>query len=340
MSSISLADVLDPSSTLGQHVFSGLAEVEEFLDDSSFFPDESVTQVAQHLLNAGGKRIRPLLTIVCAHLGSGELSESQAKQVVRAGAVVELTHLATLYHDDVMDSAPTRRGAPSAHQVWGNTVAILTGDMLFARASKIVAELGPDAVTLQAETFERLCIGQLKETVGPQDSQDPIAFHLDVLAGKTGSLIATSARFGAIFGGCSPEVVAAVTNFGELIGVAFQVADDVLDLTSDSAVSGKTPGTDLREGVPTLPVLFAKQAAAQGDQAAQKTVELLEQDLSSDEALHNAVVALTSLPAVAKAQQAATQMAKDALAELEILPAGEAKELLVALAISLAHRDS
>src|SRR5690625_7430616 len=147
--------------------------------------------------------------------------------------VVELTHLATLYHDDVMDSRPIRLGAPSAHEVWGNSVAIVTGDLLFARASRIVAGLGPEAVILQAETFERLCLGQLRESVGPSGDEDPIEHYLEVLADKTGSLIATSARFGALFAGAEAEHINALIQFGEKIGVAFQLADDVIDLASD-----------------------------------------------------------------------------------------------------------
>src|SRR6478672_6100802 len=152
-----------------------------------------VDDASRHLVNAGGKRLRPLLTLLAAELGDGS-----RREVIDAAVVVELTHLATLYHDDVMDSAPLRRGAPAAHEVWGNSVAILTGDLLFARASATVAGLGPDAVRIQAATFERLCLGQLHETVGPRPDEDHVAHYLQVLADKTASLIATSARFGAM----------------------------------------------------------------------------------------------------------------------------------------------
>ncbi len=207
-----------------------------------------------------------------------------------AAVVVELTHLATLYHDDVMDSAPTRRGAPAAHEVWGNSVAILTGDLLFARASAVVAGLGPQAVRIQAETFERLCLGQLHETVGPGEDDDAIEFYLQVLADKTGSLIATSARFGAMFAGCEPTVVQQVTRYGELAGVAFQLADDVIDLRSDAATTGKTPGTDLREGVATMPVLLLRRrVAAGGSEADVSLLEAIDSDLSDDAALADVV---------------------------------------------------
>ena len=219
--------------------------------------DPLADDASRHLVNAGGKRLRPLLTLLAAELGDGSRLE-----VIDAAVVVELTHLATLYHDDVMDSAPLRRGAPAAHEVWGNSVAILTGDLLFARASATVAGLGPEAVRIQAATFERLCLGQLHETVGPRPDDDHVAHYLQVLADKTASLIATSARFGAMFSGCRPDVVSIVSAFGEKIGVAFQLADDVIDLTSDGETTGKTPGTDLRERVPTMPALLLRARAA------------------------------------------------------------------------------
>jgi heptaprenyl diphosphate synthase len=170
--------------------------------------------------------------------------------------VVELTHLATLYHDDVMDEAPVRRGAPSVNARWDNSIAILAGDFLFARAADLAADLGPEAVRVQARTFSRLVHGQIAETVGPRDS-DPIEHYLRVITDKTGSLIGTSARFGAMFSGAPQPVVDALAQYADTIGVAFQLSDDLLDIASESAESGKTPGTDLREGVPTLPVLYA-----------------------------------------------------------------------------------
>ncbi|MDR0595027.1 MAG: polyprenyl synthetase family protein, partial [Bifidobacteriaceae bacterium] len=240
--------------SLAADVEAGLAAVEAKLAAAVSSPDQLVADASAHLLRSGGKRLRPLLVLLAAQLGRGVND-----QVVDAAVVVELTHLASLYHDDVMDDAPLRRGAPSAHQVYGPSLAILTGDLLFAKASQIVAGLGPEMVRLQAETFERLCLGQIHETAGPGASDDPIAFHLQVLADKTGALIAASAHFGALLGGAAPAAAAAVVAYGEAAGVAFQLADDLLDLTAPSAVSGKTPGTDLREGVPTMPVLLVQQ---------------------------------------------------------------------------------
>src|SRR5689334_18395407 len=208
-----------------------------------------------HLIDAGGKRFRPLFALLCAHVGP----RPEADEVVTAAAVVELIHLATLYHDDVMDSATMRRGAQSANSRWDNTVAILTGDFLFAHASRLVADLGPEAVRIIAETFAELVTGQMRETRGPLPDDDPVEHYLTVIAEKTGSLIATSGRYGGMFSGCTPEQVDSLRRFGAAIGTAFQISDDIIDITSPSTDSGKTPGTDLREGVLTLPMLYALQ---------------------------------------------------------------------------------
>jgi heptaprenyl diphosphate synthase len=261
--------------------------------------------------------------------------------VVDAAVVVELTHLATLYHDDVMDSAPLRRGAPSAHAVWGNTVAILTGDLLFARASTIVADLGVEAVRIQAQTFERLCLGQLHETIGPRAGEDAVEHYLQVLSDKTGSLIATSARFGAMFAGCAPEVLDVLIAYGEKVGVAFQLADDVIDLASDGATSGKTPGTDLREHVPTLPALLVRrQAAADGDAESLALVELLDGDLADDAVLAGLVERLREHPATEQARREASRWAHEAAQALEPLPPSPARDALRDFAAAVVARTS
>src|ERR671929_270197 len=241
-----------PAGPLGTALAEGLARVESALVSAVGSEHPFVREAAGHLMAAGGKRFRPMLALLAAQLG-----DPTAPEVIRAAVVCELTHLATLYHDDVMDEAAVRRGAPSANSRWTNSVAILTGDLLFARASDILADLGPEAVRIQARTFERLVTGQIRETVGPQPGEDPVGHYLEVLADKTGSLVATSARFGAEFAGVDDELVAALTSFGEEVGVAFQISDDLLDIVSEEGDSGKAPGTDLREGIATLPVLFA-----------------------------------------------------------------------------------
>lgn len=311
-----------------------LALVEERLRDAVAQSDRLADATSRHLVNAGGKRLRPLLTLLAAQLGEGSRPE-----VLDAAVVVELTHLATLYHDDVMDSAPTRRGAPAAHEVWGNSVAILTGDLLFARASRVVAGLGPQAVRIQAETFERLCLGQLHETVGPAEGEDPVVHYLDVLADKTGSLIATSARFGAMFAGCTPDVVERVAQYGELAGVAFQLADDVIDIRSEAEVTGKTPGTDLRERVATLPVLLLRERVRQGGAA--EDAELLaaiDGDLDDDAVLRDVVERLREHTVITETVELAQDWADRAVEALDGLPEGEVKDALVAFAEALVAR--
>ncbi|WP_019135019.1 polyprenyl synthetase family protein [Cellulomonas massiliensis] len=322
---------------LSERLAARLELVEERLRDAVAHADALADDASRHLVNAGGKRLRPLLTLLTAELGDGE-----RREVIDAAVVVELTHLATLYHDDVMDSAPVRRGAPAAHEVWGNSVAILTGDLLFARASATVAGLGPEAVRIQAGTFERLCLGQLHETVGPRDDEDHVEHYLRVLSDKTGSLIATSARLGAMFAGCPSSVVTLVTEFGEQIGIAFQLADDVLDLTSDGTLSGKTPGTDLRERVPTMPALLLRQrAASPGATAADReALAALDADLSDDDALAHAVALLRVHPVVEETRALAVERARAALAVLEPLPDGAVKDAFVSFADALVDRAS
>ena len=315
-----------------------LALVEERLRDAVANVDPLADDASRHLVNAGGKRLRPLLTLLAAELGDGS-----RREVVDAAVVVELTHLATLYHDDVMDSAPLRRGAPAAHEVWGNSVAILTGDLLFARASATVAGLGPDAVRIQAATFERLCLGQLHETVGPRPRGRP---RRALPAGARGQDRRRSSPRRRGSARCSraagPTSSPTVTGYGEKVGVAFQLADDVIDLTSDGDVTGKTPGTDLRERVPTMPALLlrARAAPAGASDEDRALVALLDGDLSSDADLAAAVAALRVHPVVAETRARAVALAQAAVRELDPLPAGPVKDALVSFADALVDRAS
>ncbi len=304
--------LLLPDAELDARVGAGLAAVEELLRAAVISDYPFVTEAARHLVDAGGKRFRPLLTLLASQLG-----DPAATGVVPSAVVVELTHLATLYHDDVMDEARMRRGAASANARWDNTVAILTGDFLFARASDLLADLGPQAVRIQARTFERLCIGQIRETVGPQPGEDPIAHHLSVLADKTGSLIATAGRFGALTSGADRDVVETMSTFGERIGVAFQLADDLVDIASEHAQSGKVRGTDLREGVATLAVLYARRSSDPGDA---RLLELTSRPISDDEEHAEALALLQAHPALEQAREQARRWADEARAALEPLP--------------------
>ncbi|MCC0096605.1 polyprenyl synthetase family protein [Streptomyces flavotricini] len=315
-------------------VQAGLAAVEAGLLEATKSEVPFITDAAQHLLRAGGKRFRPLLVMLASRFG-----DPYAPGIVPAAVVVELTHLATLYHDDIMDEADERRGVASANARWGNSVAVLTGDFLFARASHILADLGPEAVRIQAEAFERLVTGQILETAGPRDGRDPVAHYLDVMAGKTGSLIAVSGRFGALMSGADESVVDILTQYGERLGIAFQLADDVLDIASDAHESGKTPGTDLREGIPTLPVLRLREMAAQGgDPDDLELVRLLDGDLT-DDALHAQVLArLRVHPALEQARRDTVRYAQEARAALAPLPEGFAKSALEELCDAVVHR--
>ncbi|MEU9672175.1 polyprenyl synthetase family protein [Streptomyces parvus] len=315
-------------------VQSGLAAVEAGLLEATKSDVPFITDAAQHLLRAGGKRFRPLLVMLASQFG-----DPDAPGVVPSAVVVELTHLATLYHDDVMDEGDVRRGVPSANTRWGNSVAVLTGDFLFARASHILADLGPEAVRIQAEAFERLVTGQILETAGPRDGRDPVDHYLDVLSGKTGSLVAVSGRFGAMMSGADERTVDVLTQYGERLGIAFQLADDVLDIASDSHESGKTPGTDLREGIPTLPVLRLRaQAEADGKPDDLELVELLDGDLSSDDALAEVLRRLRAHPALEQARQDTVRYAQEARATLAPLPEGYAKAALEELCDAVVHR--
>jgi len=299
----------------------GLDAVEDLLRAELSAGELFVSETALHLVQAGGKRFRPLFTMLAAQLGP----RPGSAEVVRASAVVELIHLATLYHDDVMDEATMRRGAVSANARWDNSIAILTGDYLFAQASRLVAELGPDAVRIIAETFAVLVTGQMRETVGVKDGQDPVEHYLQVVAEKTGSLIATCGRYGALFSGADAEQVQRLCRLGDAVGTAFQISDDIIDISSVAAESGKTPGTDLREGVHTLPVLHA--LTDQGADADRLRV-LLDGPVTSEAELAEALALLAVSSGLAKAKATLAGYAEAAHAELAALPGGPANTAL------------
>ncbi len=309
-----------PDAALDASLAAGLARVEDGLREAVASDDPFVADASRYLVEAGGKRFRPLLVLLAAQFG-----DPDAWGVVPSGVVVELTHLATLYHDDVMDEAPLRRGAPSANARWDNTIAILTGDFLFARSSRILADLGPEAVRIQAHTFERLCKGQIRETVGPRAGQDPVAHHLEVIADKTGSLIAASGRYGSLMAGADPDVVETLTEFGERIGIAFQLADDLVDITSESLQSGKTPGTDLREGIATLAGLVALRSTDPEDA---RLRELLARPLPDDAEHAEALALLRAHPALDEARVEARRWSSLARESLRPLPNGGARDVL------------
>lgn len=319
-------NVIDPR--LAARVSRGLERVESLLTtelDSEF---SFVTEASRHLVAAGGKRFRPLFTLVAAGVGP----DPESDDVVTAGAVVELIHLATLYHDDVMDEADIRRGAKSANARWDNSIAILAGDFVFARASRLVSQLGPEAVRIIADTFAELVSGQIRETVGPADGEDPIAHHLTVLAEKTASLIDTCARYGGMFSGASAEQTATLRRYARALGVAFQLSDDIIDIASVD--SGKTPGTDLREGIKTLPMLYTVADPS----ADPELVRLLAGPIHDDADVARAVELLRAAPGLDRARATLDEYAAAARAELALLPPSAEIEALDSLTTFVVER--
>ncbi|MDO5712042.1 MAG: polyprenyl synthetase family protein [Micrococcales bacterium] len=306
-----------------------VARVDELIRRHLDHDDPFIAEAGGHLFRAGGKRFRPMLTILAAHVGSG------VNRDVLAAAAVELTHLASLYHDDVMDEAELRRGAPSANARYDNSTAILVGDLLFGTASSIMADLGPKAVKIQAEAFVRLCSGQIRDDRPCPAGTDPVDYYLQVLADKTGVLIATAARYGAMFSGCPPQTVDLLRSFGERVGVAFQLADDLLDITGAEGTSGKEPGTDLREGVDTLPVLYVRALA---DTADARLIELLDSDLRDPARHAEALRLLRAHPAIERAAAHTREYARSAQELLDPLGDSDAARALRALATSVVDR--
>jgi geranylgeranyl pyrophosphate synthase len=301
----------DPALAAG--IADGLVGVEKVLAEAAQAEEALLTEASRHLIDAGGKRFRATLVLLAAHFG-----DPRDPRIVPAAAAIELTHLATLFHDDVMDEADIRRGHESANSRWSNTIAILTGDFLFARASSLLADLGTEAIRIQAETFTRLVSGQVAETLGPRPGQDPLTHYLRVVEDKTASLIATAGRFGALFAGAPADVVDRITVASHALGVAFQLSDDILDVASESAQSGKAPGTDLREGVRSLPVLHALAAPASGDE---RLRELLSADGLPDESQHaEALTLLRAHPAMRAAHADLRRWSDIARAEVAGLP--------------------
>ena len=311
---------------------SDMKKVEDLLREQIQGEYPLVIETSRHLVEAGGKRLRPLLALLAAQFG-----DPKRKEIIEAAVVSELTHLATLYHDDVMDEAPLRRGVESANARWNNAVAILTGDYLFAKASDLLADLGPEAVRLQARTFERLVIGQITETQGSTAGLSMLDHYLKVVADKTGSLIATSARFGALLSGAPTEVVEALTTFGEKIGVVFQLADDVIDIASESNESGKTPGTDLREGVPTLVTLFVLESE---DPADAELKAILSAPIKDEAIVAQTLVQLRTHKAMELSKELLHKYADEARLELNLLPDGSAKRALIELCETIITRTS
>lgn len=316
----------------------GLVEIERQLIGDLEFTDSVADATGRYLLEAGGKRVRPMLILLAAQLGDGNTQD-----VYDAAKAIEITHLASLYHDDVMDHADRRRGVPSAHTVWGNSVAILTGDLLFARASQLMANLGEKAIRLQADTFERLVLGQLHETVGPENNEDEEKHYIQVLADKTGSLISTAARSGALFANAPDDLQDPLREYGEKIGVAFQLVDDVIDLSPQPEQTGKVSGTDLLQGVATLPMIYLRQSAktepADADLVRRIDAETADPGSPASESFTDAVAELYAHPVTERTRVEAKKWATEAIDALDGLPEGPVRDALNRFGRKLADRD-
>lgn len=310
----------------------GLELVDQRLTEAVSHDSAFIAGASHHLLDAGGKRFRPLLTLLASEVGSG-----RNVQVIDAAAGVELTHLASLYHDDVMDEATLRRGVRAANIAYDNSTAILIGDLLFGRASQLIAGLGAEAVRIQADTFIRLCAGQIEDDRQAPEGADPTEYYLRVLAGKTGSLISTAARYGGMFADVPAATIELLARYGELLGVVFQLSDDVLDVSSDREESGKEAGTDLREGVTTLPVLYVRNST---DPADERLKALVSRPLTDPDEHAEALALLRQHPAMRQAHEHTLAVAEEAVALLDGLPDGNAVRALRALPVSVAARTA
>lgn len=321
---------LDPK--FEAEILVGMSEVENLIREQVSGKYDFAVQTSRHLVDAGGKRLRPLLTLISSHFGN-----PKAKGIIESAVVCELTHLGTLYHDDVMDEAPLRRGVASANSRWGNSVAILTGDYLFAKVSQLLADLGPEAVRLQAHTFERLVIGQIMETEGKSAGLTPLEHYLAVIADKTGSLIAASARYGAMLSGADAEIMDALSNFGEAMGLVFQLADDIIDISSESNESGKTPGTDLREGVPTLVTLHILES---NDPKDAELKQLLSGPIKDETVVAQTLKVLRSHKAIEQSRSVIDKYSEETKRYLSQLPNCVAKDALISLSEAVVIRTS
>lgn len=315
----------------------GLERVEKDLFHQLHFAHDVADTVARYLFDAGGKRVRPLLCLLTSQWGEGVTDK-----VVTAAQVIEITHLATLYHDDVMDEAVQRRGVTAAQKVWTNSIAILAGDLLFARAGSLGVGLGQDAMARQTAVFERLVVGQMRETVGPKDGDDRISHYLDVLADKTGSLIALAGEFGITQSGAPTEYVKPIQGFGEAIGIAFQLVDDVIDLSDNSEETGKLPGTDIRRGVTTLPVLLLEQRSESNaaDRALLDQLRRASTGELSDVEVATAIANLREHEVTEATMARAREVADEAISYLEGVPSGVVRDALERFANQVVLRTS
>jgi len=316
-------------SVLESDIRARLAEVEKALAEAVRMEPGMLEETSKYLLNAGGKRFRPMLVLVCGHFGNPE-----DPRLITASVALELTHLASLYHDDVIDEGDSRRGIPSANARWDNTVAILTGDFLFARASEIMSELGNEPTRLLAKTIATLCDGQIREVSLAGRTDQTIDFYMGTIKRKTSALIATAARIGGLMSDAPAEYLDTLEGFGDEVGTAFQLSDDIMDLTVSSEVLGKEPGVDMKEGVYTLPVLDALTIGEDADELS----KLLSAGPPEGDRLARALEIVRNEGSLSRSRKVVAGSVDHAVELLGQLPQGPAASALVQLSEFLATR--
>ena len=322
-----MTSLRDPVAILELDIRADLERVEARLHETITSDQTMVHEAARYLVDAGGKRFRPMLTLLAGYTG-----DPKDERLVPCAAAIELTHLATLYHDDVIDETTMRRGVPTANVRYGNSVAVLTGDFLLARASGLAADLGAYVSRRLADTIAELCEGQIMETASAGSLEVTAEHYLDVIRRKTASLIATSCHLGAWLAGAPPPIVEAITAYGVALGMAFQLSDDILDVTGEEQESGKTPGTDLREGVLTLPAL--ETLAGRAPHGAELRSALEAKDIEV------ALRILRENGSAERARAAVEDWQARARAALETLPASPTRDALEQLVTFLRDRKA
>ena len=318
-----------PDPELEREIRSRLDEVEQALEKAVKADSHLLAETARYLLAAGGKRFRPMLLLL-----SGYFGDPADPRLVPGAVAIELVHAATLYHDDVIDEADSRHGVSSVNARWDNTVAILTGDYLFARASEISAELGTDVISLLARTIATLCDGQIREVEASGGVEQSEAAYLEVIRRKTGALIATSCRLGGMLSDTADAHLSVLESYGEALGMAFQLSDDIMDVISSAEELGKEPGVDMREGVYTLPVLLALRGGPEREELA----ALLRGGPPEGERLQRALEIVREPSTLAEARAVVATEVDRAQELAARLPDGPARTALVRLSEFLAVR--
>ena len=319
-----------PDAGLEADIRARLDQVEQALEKSVKVEASGLlSETSSYLIAAGGKRFRAMLVLL-----SGYFGDPTDPRLIPGSVAIELVHLATLYHDDVIDEADARRGAPSANMRWNNTVAILSGDFLFARASEISTELGTDVCRLLARTIAILCDGQIREVDSSAKVEQPEGNYLEIIRRKTASLIATSCRLGGMLSDAKPDNTDTIEEFGDALGMAFQLSDDIMDITASQLELGKEPGSDLRLGVYTAPVLHA---LAQDDNR-EELARILGHGAPDGEMLDRALEIVRGGGSIDHAREAVTAEVSRAITLAHRLPEGPAQHALEQLARFLAVR--